>query len=96
MKEIGPRDKGRPFSPLDVPLACMDVDIKNKRLEYIPLWLCLQAFVTSEHHKKHLAAEELESLLQDKKDALILDLAAGTGIVGQLVSRIIICVWVVS
>ena len=52
--------------------------------------------MTSEHHIKHMAAEELESLLQDKKDALILDLAAGTGIVGQLVSRIIICVWVVS
>ena len=52
--------------------------------------------MTSEHHKKHLAAEELESLLQDNKDALILDLAAGTGIVGRLVSRIIICVWVVS
>ena len=44
--------------------------------------------MTSEHHKKHVAAEELESLLQNKKDALILDLAAGTGIVGQLVSGI--------
>ena len=39
-----------------------------------------------ERHKKELAVDELESLLRDNKDALILDLAAGTGIAGQYVS----------
>ena len=48
-----------------------------------------QAYVISEHHKKHVAVEELESLLPGYKDALILDLAAGTGIVGQFVSNIV-------
>ena len=36
-------------------------------------------------HKKHVAVDELESILKDNKEALILDLGAGTGIIGQMV-----------
>ena len=37
-------------------------------------------------HKKDAAVDELESILNDNKEALILDLGAGTGIVGKYVS----------
>ena len=37
-------------------------------------------------HKKDAAVDELESILKDNKEALILDLGAGTGIVGKYVS----------
>ena len=37
-------------------------------------------------HKKDAAVDELESVLRDNKEALILDLGAGTGIVGKYVS----------
>ena len=43
----------------------------------------LQALETN---KKHVAVEELESLLGDNREALILDLGAGTGIIGKYVS----------
>ena len=46
----------------------------------------LQTLVVGALHKKELAVDELVSLLKDNKDALILDLAAGTGIIGQYVS----------
>ena len=45
-----------------------------------------QTLVVGALHKKELAVDELVSLLKDNKDALILDLAAGTGIIGQYVS----------
>ena len=37
-------------------------------------------------HKKEAAVDELESILKDNKEALILNLGAGTGIIGKYVS----------
>ena len=49
-------------------------------LSVLPWLQALQA------NKKHMAADELVSLLSDNKEALILDLGAGTGIIGKYVS----------
>ena len=49
-------------------------------LSVLPWLQSLQA------NKKHVAADELESILGDNKEALILDLGAGTGIIGKYVS----------
>ena len=43
----------------------------------------LQALQTN---KKYVAVDELESLLGDNREAPILDLGAGTGIIGKYVS----------
>ena len=45
----------------------------------------VQVFGQIAEHKKHVAVDELESILKDNKEALILDLGAGTGIIGQMV-----------
>ena len=37
-------------------------------------------------NKKHVAADEMAAILGDNKETLILDLGAGTGIVGKHVS----------
>ena len=49
-------------------------------LSVLPWLQSLQA------NKKYVAADELESILGDNKGALILDLGAGTGIIGKYVS----------
>ena len=46
-----------------------------------------QAIETVAGHKKQCAVDELESLLHNRMDSVILDLAAGTGIIGQYVSQ---------
>ena len=48
----------------------------------------VQVFGQIAEHKKHVAVDELESILKDNKEALILDLGAGTGIIGQMVDLI--------
>ena len=48
-------------------------------------WPLQQVFGKIAEHKKHVAVDELESILKDNKEALILDLGAGTGIIGQMV-----------
>ena len=58
-----------------------DISLKNFKL----FWLLHQVFGQIAEHKKHVAVDELESILKDIKEALILDLGAGTGIVGQMV-----------
>ena len=49
-------------------------------LSVLPWLQALQA------NKKYVAADELKSILGDNKEALILDLGAGTGIIGKYVS----------
>ena len=69
------------ITPQNQSVKDRDISLKNFKL----FWSLQQVFGQIAEHKKHVAVDELDSILKDNKEALILDLGAGTGIIGQMV-----------
>ena len=69
----------------------LDVCIKLPQWIYTPFKVSLIGFVTRKElgtfgHKKHLVVQEVTKITGKNRNVRILDVAAGTGICGELVS----------